>query len=135
MWRFSTGPVEAYLHRRSADLPPAVGVLVSTAATTRPPRTPPLRCKSPRCGRGTLSATTCLKTSWPANAASPRKAAGRGQAGQALPKIVEGRLNGFFKDAEPSEQASVSDNKDRQGPLDVAGVTVTQFVRFEVGQA
>lgn len=47
----------------------------STAATTRPPRTP-LRCKSPRCGRGTCPATTCLKTSWPANAASPRRRQG-----------------------------------------------------------
>lgn len=69
------GTVEAYLHRRSADLPPAVVYWSSTAATTRPPRTP-LRCKSPRCGRGTCPATTCLKTSWPANAASPRRRQG-----------------------------------------------------------
>ncbi len=68
------GTVEAYLHRRSADLPPAVGVLVEYRGD-EPPRTP-LRCKSPRCGRGTCPATTCLKTSWPANAASPRRRQG-----------------------------------------------------------
>ncbi|CFS08146.1 translation elongation factor Ts [Mycobacterium tuberculosis] len=34
------------------------------------------------------------------------------------------------------EQASVSDNKKTvKALLDVAGVTVTRFVRFEVGQA
>ncbi|CNW73684.1 elongation factor Ts [Mycobacterium tuberculosis] len=69
------GTVEAYLHRRSADLPPAVGVLVEyrgdDAAAAHA-----LRCKSPRCGRGTCPATTCLKTSWPANAASPRRRQG-----------------------------------------------------------
>lgn len=69
------GTVEAYLHRRSADLPPAVGVLVEYRGDDAPPRTP-LRCKSPRCGRGTCPATTCLKTSWPANAALPRRRQG-----------------------------------------------------------
>ena len=59
-----------------------------------------------------------------------------GKPEQALPKIVEGRLNGFFKDAVLREQPSVSDNKKTvKALLDEAGVTVTRFVRFEVGQA
>ncbi len=59
-----------------------------------------------------------------------------GKPEQALPKIVEGRLNGFFKDAVLLEQPSVSDNKKTvKALLDEAGVTVTRFVRFEVGQA
>ncbi len=59
-----------------------------------------------------------------------------GKPEQALPKIVEGRLNGFFKDAVLLEQPSVSDNKKSvKALLDEAGVTVTRFVRFEVGQA
>ena len=45
------GTVETYLHKRAADLPPAVGVLVeyqeSSDGTGRTPRTPSL-CRSPR---------------------------------------------------------------------------------------
>ena len=54
----------------------------------------------------------------------------------ALPKIVEGRVNGFFKDFVRVEQPSVSDNKKTvKQVLNEAGITVTRFVRFEVGQA
>ena len=50
----------------------------------------------------------------------------------ALPKIVEGRLNGFFKDVALLDQPSVTDNKTPVGKLLAdAGVTVTRFVRFE----
>ena len=58
-----------------------------------------------------------------------------GKPEQALPKIVEGRMNGFFKDVVLLEQPSVSDGKKTvKALLDEAGVTVTRFVRFEVGQ-
>jgi elongation factor Ts len=54
----------------------------------------------------------------------------------ALPKIVEGRVNGFFKDTVLLEQSSVQDSKKSvKALLDDAGVTVTRFARFEVGQA
>jgi elongation factor Ts len=54
----------------------------------------------------------------------------------ALPKIVEGRINGFYKDAVLVEQSSVLDSKKTVGTLlDEAGVTVTAFSRFEVGQS
>src|SRR5262249_51822685 len=59
-----------------------------------------------------------------------------GKPEQALPKIVEGRLNGFFKDTVLLEQSSVQDSKRTvKALLDEAGVTVRRFVRFEVGQA
>ncbi len=58
-----------------------------------------------------------------------------GKPEQALPKIVEGRLTGFFKDVVLLDQPSVSDSKKSvKALLDEAGVTVTRFVRFEVGQ-
>ena len=58
-----------------------------------------------------------------------------GKPEQALPKIIEGRLTGFFKDVVLLDQPSVSDNKKSvKALLDEAGVTVTRFVRFEVGQ-
>src|SRR5258705_454060 len=51
-------------------------------------------------------------------------------------KIVEGRVTGFYKDVVLLDQPSVSDNKKTvKALLDEAGVTVTRFVRFEVGQA
>ncbi len=53
-----------------------------------------------------------------------------------MPKIIEGRVNGFFKDVVLMEQPSVADGKKSvKALLDEAGVTVTRFVRFEVGQA
>ena len=59
-----------------------------------------------------------------------------GKPEQALPKIVEGRVTGFYKDVVLLDQPSVSDNKKTvKALLDEAGVTVTRFVRFEVGQA
>jgi elongation factor Ts len=61
------------------------------------------------------------------------KAEGKPEA--ALSKIVEGRITGFYKDVVLLDQPSVSDNKKSvKALLDEAGVTVTRFVRFEVGQ-
>jgi elongation factor Ts len=57
-----------------------------------------------------------------------------GKPEQALPKIVEGRVNGFFKDVVLLEQASVQESKKTvKAVLDEAGVTVKRFARFEVG--
>ncbi|NDB18703.1 MAG: elongation factor Ts, partial [Actinobacteria bacterium] len=54
----------------------------------------------------------------------------------ALPKIIEGRVNSFFKDFCLLEQASVQDNKQTVAQyLAAAGTTVTGFARIEVGQA
>ena len=62
------------------------------------------------------------------------KAEGKPEA--ALSKIVDGRVTGFYKDVVLLDQPSVSDNKKSvKTLLDEAGVTVTRFVRFEVGQA
>ena len=61
-------------------------------------------------------------------------ARGEGKPEQALARIVEGRVNGFFKDNVLLEQASVQDSKKTvQQLLKDAGVTVTRFARFEVG--
>ena len=57
-----------------------------------------------------------------------------GKPEQALPKIVEGRVNGFFKDVVLLEQPSVQESKKTvKAVLDEAGVTVKRFARFEVG--
>jgi elongation factor Ts len=57
-----------------------------------------------------------------------------GKPEQALPKIIEGRVNGFFKDVVLTEQSSVQDSKKTvKAILDEAGVKLTRFARFEVG--
>jgi elongation factor Ts len=57
-----------------------------------------------------------------------------GKPEQALSRIVDGRLNGFFKDNVLIEQASVQDSKKTvRQLLESAGVTVTRFARFEIG--
>ena len=59
-----------------------------------------------------------------------------GKPEQVLPRIVEGRVNGYYKDVVLLEQASVQDPKKTvKALLDEAGVTVKEFARFEVGQA
>jgi elongation factor Ts len=136
---FLDGTVETYLHKRSADLPPAVGVLVEysgggTAAAKDAAHAAALQIAA-------LKARYLSRDDVPDDVvASERRIAeetsrAEGKPEQALPKIVEGRLNGFFKDVVLLEQPSVSDNKKTvKALLDEAGVTVTLFVRFEVGQ-
>jgi elongation factor Ts len=57
-----------------------------------------------------------------------------GKPEQALARIIEGRLNGFFKDVVLLDQPSVQDSKKNvKTVLDEAGVTLRRFARFEVG--
>ena len=57
-----------------------------------------------------------------------------GKPEQAIAKITEGRLNGFFKDVVLLEQPSVTENKKSvKAVLDESGTTVKRFARFEVG--
>ena len=57
-----------------------------------------------------------------------------GKPEQAIAKIVEGRLGGFYKEIVLLEQESVTESKKSvKAVLDAAGVSVTRFARFEVG--
>ena len=133
------GTVETYLHKRAADLPPAVGVLVeytgNGGAAKEAAHTAALQIAA-------LKARYLSREDVPDDVvANERRIAeetsrAEGKPEQALAKIVEGRLGGFFKDVVLLEQPSVSDNKKTvKALLDEAGVTLTRFVRFEVGQA
>ncbi|MBY0443248.1 MAG: translation elongation factor Ts [Mycobacteriaceae bacterium] len=130
------GTVETYLHKRAADLPPAVGVLVEyTGADSHAAHAVALQIAA-------LKARYLSREDVPEElVASERRIAqetakAEGKPEQALPKIVEGRVTGFFKDVVLLDQPSVSDSKKTvKALLDEAGVTVTRFVRFEVGQS
>ena len=59
-----------------------------------------------------------------------------GKPEAALPKIIEGRVNSYFKDTVLVEQPSVLDSKKTVADvLKEAGTQVTAFARFEPGQS
>jgi elongation factor Ts len=134
------GQVAVYLHRKSADLPPAVGVMVGYSG------------KSDEAGeadaRGVAMQIAAMRPKYltrdevPADVVATERriaeetAREEGKPEQALARIVEGRVGAFFKDFVLLEQASVQDQKKTvQAILNEAGITVNRFVRFEVGQA
>ncbi|MCV7345777.1 translation elongation factor Ts [Mycolicibacterium rhodesiae] len=133
---FFDGNVEAYLHKRAADLPPAVGVLVEYTGSDKE------AAHSVALQIAALKAKYLTRDDVPADIVANERhiaeetAKAEGKPEQALPKIIEGRVTGFYKDVVLLDQPSVSDSKKTvKALLDEAGVTVTRFVRFEVGQA
>jgi elongation factor Ts len=129
------GNATAYMHRRSSDLPPAVGVLVAfDGDNEEAARAAAMQIAAMRpqfVSRDEVPAEVVEKEREIAEATAREE----GKPEQALPKIIEGRLNGFFKDVVLLEQASVQDSKKTvKAVLEDAGVTVTRFARFEVGQ-
>jgi elongation factor Ts len=130
------GEVAIYLHRRALDLPPAVGVLVEydggSAETARAVAMQVAAMKPRYVTREDVPDDVLASE----RRIAEETARQEGKPEQALPRIVEGRLNGFFKDTVLLEQSSVQDSKKTvKAILDDAGVTVRRFARFEVGQA
>jgi elongation factor Ts len=56
-----------------------------------------------------------------------------GKPEQALPKIVEGRLNGFFKDVALLEQPYAKDDKVSVGQL-LNGAELVRYAQVEIGR-
>lgn len=128
------GDVALYLHRRSQDLPPAVGVLLSYTGSADVARGIGMQIAAMRpqfLSREGVPAETVENERRIAEATAREE----GKPEAALPKIVEGRVNGFFKDNVLLEQASVTDDKKTVAQvLADAGTSITAFVRIEVGQ-
>ncbi|OLT47846.1 translation elongation factor Ts [Saccharomonospora sp. CUA-673] len=133
------GQVETYLHRRGSGLPPAVGVLIEYTGEGD---------AAAEAARGAALQVAALKAQYltrdevPADVVENERriaestAREEGKPEQALPKIIEGKVGAYYKDNVLLEQPSVTDNKKTvKALLDEAGVTVTRFARFEVGQA
>jgi elongation factor Ts len=127
------GPSVAYMHKRAADLPPAVGVLVEYDGNADAARTAAMQIAAMRpqyLTREEVPADIVAKEREIAEATSREE----GKPEQAIAKITEGRLNGFFKDVVLLEQPSVTESKKTvKAVLDEAGVKLTRFARFEVG--
>lgn len=126
--------VTVYLHKVNKDLPPQVGVLVATDA------------KGAEVARDIATHIAAFSPSYltrdevPAETVADERriaeetARNEGKPEAALPKIVEGRLNGFFKDVVLLDQPFAKDNKKSVAQvLAEVGGTVTGFVRYRVG--
>ncbi|MEV6347230.1 translation elongation factor Ts [Actinoplanes sp. NPDC051851] len=133
------GTVAVYLHRKAQDLPPQVGVLVQYTGKDDE--------AADSDARGVGMQITAMRPKYlkrdevPAEVVDSERriaeqtAREEGKPEQALPKIIEGRVNSFFKDFVLLEQPSVVDNKKTVAKiLEEAGIQVTRFVRYEVGQ-
>jgi elongation factor Ts len=130
------GPVAVYLHRRASDLPPAIGALVAyegdDAEAARNVAMHIAAARPQFTTRDQVPAEVVENEKRIAEATAREE----GKPEKILDRIVEGRLTGFYKDVVLLEQASVLDSKKTvKALLDEAGVTVKDFVRFEVGQA
>ncbi|QPK78421.1 elongation factor Ts [Corynebacterium lizhenjunii] len=125
--------VAVYLHQRSADLPPAVGVLVSYEGNAEAAHAAALQIaamKAEYLTREEVPAEVVEKEREIAEATTREE----GKPEAALPKIVEGRLNGFYKGVVLLEQPALSDSKKTVAQLlDEAGTKVLGFKRFELG--
>lgn len=132
--QFDDGFVASYLHRTSPDLPPQVGVLVELdkeSAEVAKDVAQHIAAFAPKyLTRDDVPAETVAKEREIAEATAREE----GKPEAALPKIVEGRVTGFFKENVLLDQAFAKDNKKSvQKVLDEAGVTLKRFARFRVG--
>jgi len=127
------GETVTYLHKRAADLPPAVGVLVEFTGDAEAARGAAMQIAAMRptyLTRDEVPADVVAKEREIAEATAREE----GKPEQAISKIVEGRVNSYFKDTVLLDQPSVTEHKmSVQAVLDAAGTSVTRFVRFEVG--
>jgi elongation factor Ts len=126
--------VDAYLHRTSKDLPPQVGVLVAYSgsdADTAHDVAVHIAAFSPvHLHRDDVDADLVATE----RRIAEETARNEGKPEAALPKIVEGRVTGFFKENVLLEQDFAKDTKQTVAKvLENAGVTVGEFVRFRVG--
>ena len=134
--RLEGGYITSYLHRSDRSLPPVRGVLVQ------------LDSADPETGKDIAQQ---IAASMPAYldrddvpdeiVAKERRLAEQmtreeGKPEQAIPKIVEGRVNAFFKDVVLVEQPFIKDPKKTiKQVLAERKVTVRAFARFQIGQA
>ena len=132
--RLAAPRVETYLHRTNADLPAQVAVLVGTdeaAAEVAHDVAMHVAAYSPLyLTREDVPAETIAKE----RAIAEETTRAEGKPEKAVPRIVEGRLNGYFKENCLVDQPYAKDPKTTVGKVVKAtGGSLTGFVRFRVG--
>ena len=126
--------VDLYLHQTNPDLPPQVGVFVVTNAAGKSV------AHDIAMHVAAYMPAYLDRDSVPADVLDKERATlekitlEEGKPANIVPKIVEGRLNAFFKDNCLVDQAYARDPSKSVGQvLKEAGATVTNFVRVHVG--
>ncbi|GAA3001272.1 MULTISPECIES: translation elongation factor Ts [Streptomyces] len=132
--QFQGAFVSVYMHRTMPDLPPQIGVMVEldkADADLAKGLAQHIAAFAPKyLSREDVPAEVVEAERRVAEETT--RAEGKPEA--ALPKIVEGRVNGFFKEATLLGQPYALDNKKSvQKVLDEAGVTLKRFTRIKVG--
>ncbi len=133
---FSGGYIVSYLHKSDPGLPPTLGVIVDTdeaGAAIAVDVAHQVAAMRPQ---------YITRDDVPEDVvASERRIAEQvtreeGKPEQAIPKIVDGRVNAFFKDVVLIEQPTVRDPKKTvKQMLAESKATVRGFARFQIGQA
>jgi elongation factor Ts len=125
--------VASYLHKTNPDLPPQVGVLFATDGPTDVARDIAMHVAA-------LPPLYVSKDAVPADIVESERriaeetAREEGKPEQALPRIVEGRVNGYYKENVLLEQKFAKDqSKTVAAVLKDAGVSAVDFARFRVG--
>jgi elongation factor Ts len=126
--------VSAYLHKTNPDLPAQIGVLVATsggdAQVARDVAMHVAAFAPTALNRDEIPTETVENERRVAEATAKEE----GKPEAALPRIVEGRVNGFFKENVLTEQAYAKDLKKSVAQvLKEAGAETTSFARFRVG--
>jgi elongation factor Ts len=132
--RLEAPNVVSYLHKTSPDLPAQIGVLVATDGgeeVTARDIAMHIAAFSPSVlSRDEIDDETVQNERRVAEATAREE----GKPEAALPRIIEGRVNGFFKENVLLEQAFAKDAKKTVAKvLEESGVTAKAFVRFRVG--
>ena len=127
--------VVSYLHKTSPDLPAQIGVLVALEGgdeTVGRDVAMHIAAFAPSVlTREDVDPTTVENERRVAEATAKEE----GKPEAALPKIVEGRVNGFFKENVLLEQPFAKDAKKTVAKvLEEGGAKATGFARFRVGQ-
>ena len=123
-----------YLHKTSKDLPPQVGVVLAytgdDAETARSIAQHISFANPTYLSRDDVPAAEVEKEREIVTEISRNE----GKPEAALPKIVEGRVNAFFKQVALLDQDYAKDNKLSVAKVaGDAGITITDFARFKVG--
>jgi elongation factor Ts len=134
--RLEGGYVDRYLHRTDAALPPTIGVLVQldkeNAEVAKDVAQQVAAARPLYLAREDVPAEVVEKE----RRIAEQITRDEGKPEQAIAKIVEGRLNSYFKDVVLVEQPFVKENKTTvKQVLAQNNLTVTGFARFQVGQA
>ncbi|PKQ18865.1 MAG: elongation factor Ts [Actinobacteria bacterium HGW-Actinobacteria-8] len=134
MARIEAPVVVDYLHKTNKDLPAQVGVLVGSdakAGDVARDIAMHIAAYSPLyLSRDEVAADVVENERRVAEETSRNE----GKPEAAMPKIIEGRMNGFFKENVLPEQAFAKDPKTTVGKVvEATGGEVVAFVRFRVG--